>query len=269
MNSKVSICIPVYNGEDTIGATIESVLNQTYKDIEIIIVDNASIDSTVSKIKNYDDDRIRVYINDENLGMVGNWNKCLEYVSTDWVHFLCADDVMEEECIEKKMNAIKTDSVVMVYSASEVINDAGKVLMSRHQYNGDRCLDGVKLAKKSFRQRNLYGEPSNVLFKKSVIEQIGVFCKETCYVTDWEFWLRVSTLGEVIYLDDVLVKYRISGVNTTSKLTNKKMLDDDIIMIKKIEQEKILKVTVCDKIIHRCMYVFRMYARAFYMKIKC
>ena len=269
MEQNVSVCIPVYNGEDTIEAAIQSVLNQSYENLEIIVVDNASTDSTLQKIQRFDDNRIKVFVNESNLGMAGNWNKCLEYVTSEFVHFLCADDVMERDCIEKKVKAIQEPNTVMVYSSSELIDDKDEVLMKRVQYKSDRRFDGMKLAKKSFLSRNLYGEPSNVLFKAEVIRQVGGFSLDTCYVTDWEFWLRVSTLGDVAYLKDILVKYRVSNGNTTSKLTNKKMLMDDKVMVKKIEEDGFLKVSFLEKKIHHLMYFLRMYARNIYMRIKC
>jgi glycosyltransferase involved in cell wall biosynthesis len=75
----VSVCIPCYNGEKFIGSTVESILNQTLVDFEIIIVDDASSDRTVAVAQAYRDKRIRLIRNPLNLGMGGNWNKAVSH----------------------------------------------------------------------------------------------------------------------------------------------------------------------------------------------
>ena len=74
----VSVCIPVYNGEKYIGETIESVLKQTFKDFELVVCNNCSTDHTLDVVSKYQDPRIRVVTNEQNVGMVGNWNVCLK-----------------------------------------------------------------------------------------------------------------------------------------------------------------------------------------------
>jgi glycosyltransferase involved in cell wall biosynthesis len=77
-NSLISICIPSYNAENFIKETLESVLNQTYRNIEVVITDDCSKDSTVSVIHSLNDERIKFYQNEKNLGVEGNWNKALQ-----------------------------------------------------------------------------------------------------------------------------------------------------------------------------------------------
>lgn len=76
MTDLVSICIPAYNNEKDIKGTLESLLEQTYKNIEIVVVDDASTDSTAAIVESIKDDRIHLYRNEKNLGMAGNWNRC-------------------------------------------------------------------------------------------------------------------------------------------------------------------------------------------------
>ena len=78
---KLSVCIPVYNGAAFIKETIDSVLNQNFKDFEIVIVDNQSTDNTISIVKSYSDPRIKLFINETNIGMIPNWNKAMEHAT--------------------------------------------------------------------------------------------------------------------------------------------------------------------------------------------
>jgi glycosyltransferase involved in cell wall biosynthesis len=72
--NQITVAIPVFNGQDYISLAINSVLLQTHKDFELLIIDNCSTDETVKIIQNFDDPRIRLVINDSNIGMVANWN---------------------------------------------------------------------------------------------------------------------------------------------------------------------------------------------------
>lgn len=92
---KVSICIPTYNGARYLEACLDSVLSQTYKNIEILVVDDGSTDATLKILGRYvaSDQRIRlvrnvVVSNEHNLGLVGNWNHCIELSQDEWIKFV-------------------------------------------------------------------------------------------------------------------------------------------------------------------------------------
>lgn len=267
-NTKVSICIPVYNGENTIQHTIDSVLNQTYKNIEVVICDNQSTDSTVEKIKQYQDERICFYQNDENLGMAGNWNECLKRTTGEYVHFLCADDYIMPDCIAKKVNVLNSNSeVIMVSSATDIVNESGKLVMRRVRQKHFVILDGFKLAKKSLHRGNLFGEPSNIMFRKKALEKAGFFPTNSFYTTDWELWVKLAVLGKVAYLKEPLTVYRISPNNMTSKLKMKKILADDDQMMRNLKEYPYICISKWDLIAHKIVLTCRDYARAFYLKV--
>lgn len=263
----VSVCVPVYNGENTIEETVKSIIVQTYKNIEIIVVDNCSTDSTVSILRNINDERLKIYVNDSNLGMAGNWNQCLKYVNGEYVHFVCADDLLYPECISRKVDMLRrNDNVSMVISASELINENGDILLQRHLFSKEVVCDGKKLAKRSFHSRNLYGEPSNVLFKASAVKKVGNFAKNTFYSTDWDMWIRLSCEGNVAYVNEYLMRYRVATGNETSKIGIKRILEDDRKMVANILNYNCLKLNCIDIAIHRVIILMRAFARIIYMK---
>lgn len=268
MNQVVSICIPVYNGMHTIKDTLDCVLKQSYKNMEIIVVDNCSEDDTVDIVRSFQDDRIRLYINESNIGMAGNWNKCLEYVQGEYIQFVCADDIILPKCIEKKTKMLdEYDDMYMVFGASAIIDASGKVSMTRHEYRKDCVVDGKKLAKHSYHIKNLYGEPTNVMFRASAIPKVGNFVLDSYYATDWDMWLRLSSLGLVGYIDEELMHYRVTSSNQTSKIKFSKFLEDDKIMMQNVDRYQCIDITIMDKLIHRLMYVIRLIARTAYMKL--
>ena len=101
--NKVSVLIPMYNGDQYIVAAIESVLRQSYSNIELIIVDDGSTDNSVNIMQQYlsADTRIQLIQNENNLGLVGNWNRCVELATGEWIKFLFQDDLLEPSCIER------------------------------------------------------------------------------------------------------------------------------------------------------------------------
>jgi len=106
MEPLVSVCIPAYNNASYIKETIDSILNQTYQNIELVVVDDNSTDNTYEIVSNIQDKRVKVYKNEKNLGMSGNWNRCLELVTGDFVKLICADDLIEKDAIEKETRAL-------------------------------------------------------------------------------------------------------------------------------------------------------------------
>lgn len=267
-NPLVSVCIPVYNSEHTIRQAIECALAQTYQNIEIIIVDNNSTDRTWDIVQSFSDARMRKYRNETNIGMVPNWNKCIDYASGKYIQFLHGDDVIESNCIEIKTRIAESDeNISLVFSASHIINENNEILLLRRQFKTDCIIDGKKLAKKSFLSKNLYGEPTNVLFRRIVSEQLFFFSTNLCYSVDWELWMRLSILGNVGYSATPLMKYRISKTNATSRTTKNAMQADDLQFVANLENFGI-HFSAMQKFVHKRMFNIRMYMRIIFMASK-
>lgn len=216
---EISVCIPVYNGERFIKKSIESVLNQTYSNFELLIIDNCSTDDTVSIVKSFNDKRIRFIQNETNLGMIGNWNKCIKESKGKYINIVCADDRLKEDCLEKKVKMMtENDDVVFVFSGTDVIDETGKVILKRNGLKRTGVYSGMKIFKKSLRTRNIFGEPTNVLFNKDMIDSDVIYSGDLPYSPDWEFWLRLSTFGNVGFYKESLAEFRVSTVSTTDKI---------------------------------------------------
>lgn len=120
----VSILIPVYNRAHLVGETIESAVNQTYKRIEIIIVDNCSTDNTWSVLQNYQakDNRIRIFKNAENVGPVLNWKRCIDEAKGEYAKILFSDDLISANFIEGTIKFFDCNTA-FVLSKIKVFND--------------------------------------------------------------------------------------------------------------------------------------------------
>ncbi len=267
MGKKVSICIPVYNGEKTIERAIRSAMAQTYNNIEILVIDNRSEDRTKDIVTNIDDKRIVFLQNETNLGMAGNWNQCITKATGDYIHFLCADDTIKPNCIKKKVEVLERfPDVVMVTSATDLVDENDAFIMKRKRYDKNVVIDGCAYSRRSFREGNVFGEPSNVLFKKEYTEKTGLFSTELHYTTDWDLWIKIASFGRVAYLKESLTEYRLSSDNTTSTMKIKKIMEDDAKLIRNIREQDYYDMSPADELIMKCMLAVKDICRLAFMK---
>lgn len=268
---KVTIVIPVYNGERFIKETLEAVVCQEYSNLEIIVVDNASEDSTCEIVSAFSSKGVKLIKNEKNLGMTGNFNRCLELADGDYLQILCSDDRISNDCISKKVTAMEANpTCAMCISATEIRNDSGKVLFKRKSFKKDRMISGEKMIKKSFRRYNLYGEPSNVMIKVSSISDGMKFNEEMYYAVDWEFWLRLSLKGDVYYINEPLSSFYARGDSETGSLLKKKkkIINDDKLLVKICRENKFMNINVFDCFMHSLKGRIRLYMKMIFSKIK-
>lgn len=222
MSDLVSICIPAYNNEKDIKQTILSLLKQTYKNIEIVVVDDASTDSTAALVESLKDERIHLYRNEKNLGMAGNWNHCVELSRGEYVKLICADDRLVPESIEVEIKAMKEDpDIVMTINDSIMINRDGKKLGVFGRYPKKGILDGRSLARKSMIYNNYFGMPSAVMFRKHIFEQAGGFDPAFRYILDFDLWMSMAPLGKVAVLKEKLNYFMLREDSNTGKVMTK------------------------------------------------
>lgn len=131
----VSILIPVYNRVSIVGATIESAINQTYSNIEIIIVDNCSTDGTWELLQEYvyKDDRIRIFKNGENIGPVRNWKRCIEEAKGEYAKLLFSDDLISNNFIEETI-AVFDSETSFVLAGIEILDLETKKIISYSEF---------------------------------------------------------------------------------------------------------------------------------------
>lgn len=210
MNELVSVCIPTYNNEEYIGRTIDSILEQSYQNWELIIVDDCSNDGTTEIVKSYRDERIHLYINEKNLGMAGNWNRCVELSKGKHIKFICADDILLPECLEKEIEIfINNPKHVMVISDSNLITDKDSQTGIFPRYYKEGRISGNEIAKKSLILINYFGMPCAVMFRKDIFIKVGGFSEEFHYIVDFDLWLAMAEYGDIYVNKQILNSFRL------------------------------------------------------------
>lgn len=223
MGEKVDILLPTYNGEKYIREQIESILNQSYKNIRLIISDDCSKDITVEILKEYEqkDDRIKIYVQPQNLGFVKNIEFLLEKVENQYYMLADQDDVWLPEKIEKSLEKLKQENADLVFGDLEVVDQNLNIMYPSF---GDFMLLNRKINKyiNSNRLNYLYNcvTGCTLLAKKETIEKILPLPTKSKYVIhDYWMGLMISLNGKVAYVPEKYIKYRQHGNNQVG--TNK------------------------------------------------
>ena len=218
----VTICIPVYNCKKYIAQAIDSVLDQTFSDFELLIVDNASNDGTLDVIARYTDARIRLIRNKENLGLEANWNKAVMEARGKYIKLLPADDFLYPFCVERQVGIFErpeNNSLALVSCARDIIDPAGKRLITRKFPGAEHTIAGINAIRSVLRSgTNLLGEPGAILFKRSILEKTGVFDGKLSYVIDVHLWLRMLLHGDIYIISDPYCAFRLSSGSTSLEL---------------------------------------------------
>jgi len=222
---RVSICIPVYNAEDFIGAAISSVLGQTYHDYELIVLNNCSTDRTMAVVDGFNDPRIRVIQQQTNIGALGNFNRALAEARGDYVKVLCADDLIYNRCLELQVavfDRAENSNIAIVTGSSTVIDIRGRRKINRSFPGHSGVWQGSKAVTRTIRSgRNIIGEPSVTLIRASVSKEVGEFDGSLPYVLDLDYWCRMLEHGDLYVLRDVVSAFRISDTSWSSQLIGK------------------------------------------------
>jgi glycosyltransferase involved in cell wall biosynthesis len=206
----VSVIIPAYNAENFINETLNSVLSQTYENIEVIVVDDGSRDLTAAIVKNAArrDKRVKL-LRQSNLGVAAARNLAIERASGEYIAPLDADDIWYPTKIEKQVQSLQTagPKAGACYCWCISINEKGQVLGLGPKWD----LEGEVL--QPLVLRNFIGNASVPLFRRDYVKQVGGYNAELRAQNaqgceDWEICLRLAEVGEYTVVKEYLAAYR-------------------------------------------------------------
>lgn len=223
----VSIIMPAYNAERTILESIESVLRQTYRNWELIVVNDGSKDSTSAVVLAISDERVRL-IEQENAGVANARNNGINNSTGEYIAFLDSDDLWVEEKLERQIGTIEGGKHKMCFAKTWCF--------SENSNQTSDCFVNVSL---DFDDRNkilIYDfiPILTVLLAKDVLDEVGHFDETLRGVEDWDLWIRVLQKYEAIYLDEFLTKYRISSTGLSGNF-EKHFIEEEKVWMKHID----------------------------------
>jgi glycosyltransferase involved in cell wall biosynthesis len=233
---KVSILIPAYNRANYIGETLRCVLGQDYRNLEVLVINDASTDDTVQIVESFQDSRIRLVHNPQNLGLAGVRNRLLELATGDFLAWQDSDDLCSPDRIEKQLKFLEQNpNFLAVGSRASVIDEDGKEIQKN-------LIDPLYLEHEDLAVSLCFEDPftnSSMFMRKSAANGIS-FDNNFPPYEDYDFWEKISWRGKMANLPDRLIQYRRHGIQT-SKNTN---LDRDKIYHGQIWSRRLLKIGI-------------------------
>jgi glycosyltransferase involved in cell wall biosynthesis len=206
------VCIPVYNGERFLAETIRSVLDQTYRDFELVVLDNASPDDSGRIARSFGDPRIRVETNLTTLPQPENWREAMRLCRAPLIKLVCADDLLHPRCLEYQVGPMEADPGLAVVAARRhMIDERSRVLVPRRGLIGlTGVRSSVEVARHVVRSgANPIGEPGGVLFRRAHYFAVGGWRPDHRFVMDLDLWIRLLQHGEFLGLPETLAAFRI------------------------------------------------------------
>ena len=216
----VSVCVPAYQAERFLGATMRSVLAQNFGDFELLVLDNASTDRTDDVAHSFDDYRIRVMRNSRVLPLAENWNLAVHYSRASLVKLLCADDLLRPDCLRlQHQTMIGRPDLALTASRRDFVDDDGRRLVA------DRGLRGLigthnrtAVARRIVRDGgNPVGEAGSVLFRRTHFDAAGGFDGRLRFPMDLDLWLRLLDHGDFHGQPESLAAFRIRPGSLSGK----------------------------------------------------
>ena len=226
----VSVCIPTYRGASFLTESIQSVLDQTYTDFELLIIDDASPDATAGLVARFVDQRLTYIRNESNIGAQDNWNRCLSIARGRYIKILPHDDLLHPTCLERQVAILESDPderIALACSARNMIDAAGHVVLRRGMPGRiEGRVASSDVVRRCLRAgTNLIGEPGAVLFRRSLADRVGGFDATHPYVIDLDYWFRLLAHGDAWFCAEPLASFRMHRSNWTRDLAARQCAD--------------------------------------------
>ena len=234
-NEEVTAIMAVYNGYGTLNSSIDSVLNQTYKNIKLIICDDYSSDDSVNLIKNYKSSKIVLLTNTENIGLSKTRKKLLQHVTTKYVAFIDQDDQWHKNKIKKQLDVMNKNNSLMshtFYTRKNVIKNKKKIIKSDSYIDYDSLLYGNTIA------------ASSVLINTTNVKGLISYCDDKQFdcINDYIIWLNILKNTKInahsVCVPDSLLEFTYHGANLSRNKI--KMIYKYFLVIFSIEKKNLI-----------------------------
>jgi len=216
----VSVCIPTYNGEKYIVEAVRSVLDQRYRELEIIVADHGSSDSTLKAVTSLNDERIRIIHTLRSATVAENWNNSVAASSGSLVKVMGQDDILYPDALEKEVSAILQHGpdAAFCFSDRDIVDRSSRVSLRPSRRRGQA---GIVVADQLLRLivrsgTNPIGEPVAVLFRRESFDRVGGFRGD--YVIDLDFYVRMLNVGNAVWSGARIGAFRVHAASWGSRL---------------------------------------------------
>jgi len=221
--SEILVFVPTYNSEKYLRECLDSVINQTFKDWECVISDDASVDKSVEIAREYEkkDSRFKVLTHDVNVGAANNWNRAKENNKSFATKLLCSDDYLTIDALKIQLDILKINKTAIIFSERYIVFPNGKKLHPRlPKYASNISFnDAFKYYIKH--GRNIFGEPVTALFRTDLFVNSEGFYPKFEYSLDTSGYMSIARGQDVTFDNNVVGVFRVSKDQWSHKLKGK------------------------------------------------
>lgn len=266
MKPLISVCVPNYNYQNFVKEAVESVLNQTYSNFELIIIDDCSVDNSVNIIKSYNDPRIKFYQNEENMGGYKTLNKAVRLAKGELVAILHTDDKYDLHFLEEIVKAYNKYPdhkvfVTAIYNQDDVLGHLTPI----YPFNSEGLISRKEAMTRLAYDNNIGNGVNLVVHKDALCEKDFYNIKYTP-VGDLDLFMRLAENYDFVYINKLLTYYRMHESNLTHKVFLEMVKQSHEVYNKHLNASKVISQDL-----HRKLFKFQyknMINRAFYMGLK-
>jgi glycosyltransferase involved in cell wall biosynthesis len=217
----VSIVVPCYNHERYVKETIDSIVNQTYKNIELIVIDDGSKDNSVEVIKKLADKYNFTFIHRPNKGLSATLNEGIKLSKGKYFCACASDDIYMLDKIEKQVEFMEANPEYGMCYTNVKITDGKKTVEHTRKKIGELTFENLLFNNQIF--------ALSVMIKKDVFNTVGLY-DESLYIEDWDMWLRIANAGYKIgFIEDYLGIYRKHDTNISSNFEKMEIASEQIL----------------------------------------
>lgn len=213
---KISVIMPIYNAERYVEKTIMSILDQTYPDFELIIIDDHPTDNTLKIVENIKDDRIKILHNDRNRGIACSRNAGIKSAVGEFIAIMDHDDLAPEYRFEKQVNYLREHEDVDILGGSiQLIGENDEPLAPPTDvYKNPKYIEALFLFYNVFCN-------SEVMFRRRLLIENDILYQDNCLgMEDFRFWIDCSKVGKMASLEELLLYHRMTSKNETTRVMN-------------------------------------------------
>lgn len=236
-NPKISVLLPVYNGQPYLRQAVESVLNQTFANFELLIIDDGSTDQSRTVVNQFSDPRIKIIINPVNQGLTHVLNLGLRIAQGEYIARMDADDICRHQRLEKQLNFMQNNpEVALVGSWAEIIDDRDKIIGYRRPPIDPQIL----------KFNLLFFNPlihSSIFFRKEAVAKAGGYNESYKRAQDYELYSRLIRRNTLAVIPEHLLRYREHKYSVTKSPQTKEVAQNSALQIVRQNWENYLALS--------------------------
>jgi glycosyltransferase involved in cell wall biosynthesis len=248
--SEISVLMPVYNAANYIAEAINSILNQTFTNFELIIVNDGSTDNSHEIISSFNDSRIKYFQNDGNKGLAFVRNRLIELSGCKYIAFLDSDDIAAKNRLEVEYNFLKSNVHIGIVSSSvKSLDNYGNQNFKSWKFN---------LNEMQLKTHLLFYNPivtSTVMFKKEILSN-EIFRKEYPPCEDYDLWTRILQKSKGVVLPEILATYRLYDNSVSKRKADESINNKNKVILNQLEYYFINQYTKEEERLHLSLVEF-------------